>query len=195
MKRTGFKKIDMKLVKEIISKKGFYYFSLDRVYERFCGAIYIIVTDDPHFKEQHPRFAKEIIMTPAQFELYAAEYNDRIAYDDRERKRILKKEERLLNEAELTADDTVENQVMRKLQNEQIYSAVKNLTDKQKKQVIRYFYYGLTERKIAEIENVSYKQIRKSIEQAKKKIKKFLKKTILFKKQKKFTKKKTTPNF
>ena len=96
-------------------------------------------------------------MTPAQFELYAAEYNDRIAYDDRERKRILKKEERLLNEAELTADGTVENQVMRKLQNEQIYSAVKNLTDKQKKRVIRYFYYGLTERKIAEIENVSYK--------------------------------------
>jgi hypothetical protein len=157
MKRTEFKKIDMELVKEIISKKGFYYFSLDRVYERFCGANYIIVTDDPHFKEQHPRFAKEIIVTPAQFELYAAEYNDRIAYDDRERKRILKKEERLLNEAELTADGTVENQVMRKLQNEQIYSAVKNLTDKQKKRVIRYFYYGLTERKIAEIENVSYK--------------------------------------
>ena len=26
MKRTEFKKIDMKLVKEIISKKGFYYF-------------------------------------------------------------------------------------------------------------------------------------------------------------------------
>ena len=39
MKRTEFKKIDMELVKEIISKKGFYYFSLDRVYERFCGAI------------------------------------------------------------------------------------------------------------------------------------------------------------
>lgn len=91
MKRTEFKKIDMELVKEIISKKGFYYFSLDRVYERFCGANYIIVTDDPHFIKQNPEFRKEIIMTPAQFELYAAEYNDRIAYDDRERKRILKK--------------------------------------------------------------------------------------------------------
>lgn len=178
MKRTEFKKIDMEHVKNIINKKGFYYFSLDRVYERFCGANYIIVTDDPHFIKQNPEFRKEIIMSPEQFTLYAAEYNDRIAYDDRERKRILKKEESFKDEAEfiqkISADEynPVENQVMRKLQNEQIFSAVKMLTDKQKKRIIYYFYYGLSERKIAEIENVSYKQIRKSIEQAKKKIKK-----------------------
>lgn len=79
------------MLKRSLVKKGFTIFHWTGFMKDSAVQFYIIVTDDPHFKEQHPRFAKEIIMTPAQFELYAAEYNDRIAYDDRERKRILKK--------------------------------------------------------------------------------------------------------
>ena len=82
-----FKKIEMSNVREIIAKRGFYYLPLCAVYNTFKGCKYIIVTDNSDFAEQNPEFAKEIIMTPEEFEPYAETFNNYFANEDRERKR------------------------------------------------------------------------------------------------------------
>jgi len=84
-----FKRINMDDVKSIINQKGFYYFSLERVYDIFEGSKYIIVTDNPDHIKQNPQYADEIIMTTEQFEYYAEIFNTFLANEDRERKRQL----------------------------------------------------------------------------------------------------------
>ena len=147
-----FKKIEMSNVREIIAKRGFYYLPLSRVYDTFDGCKYIIVTDNSDFSEQNPEFAKEIIMTPEEFEPYA--------------------------EADLKISNynwnPVENRVFNNLQNEKLYHALEQLTETQRKRVIMFYIYGWTERQIAEHEGVKRYAVRTSLNSARKKLKKFL---------------------
>lgn len=176
-----FKKIEMTDVKEIIAKRGFYYLPLSRVYDTFNGCRYIIVTDNSDFAKQNPKFAKEIIMTPEEFEPYAEIFNAYFANEDRERKR-----QQLHIDEGYTEDEEsdlkisnfdwnpVENTVFANLQNEQIYLALEQLTETQRKRVKLFYLYGWTERQIAEYEGVNRYAVRKSLDQSIKKLKKIL---------------------
>lgn len=174
-----FKKIKMSEVREIIAKRGFYYLPLHKIYDAFNGCKYIIVTDNPNFSEQNPKFAKEIIMTPEEFEPYAEIFNSGLANEDRERKR-----QKLHidggysedNEADLKIlnhdCNPVETAVFSNLQNEKIYIALKQLTEIQRKRVELFYFFGWTERQIADYEGVKRYAVRTSLNAARKKLKK-----------------------
>jgi len=68
---------------------------------------------------------------------------------------------------------TVENKVFSNIDNDLLMQAMSTLTDVQRNRFIKNMVLGYSQRKIAELEGVSYKQVRKSIEQAKIKIKKY----------------------
>lgn len=172
-------------VREIIAKRGFYYLSLCAVYNNFNGCKYIIVTDNSDFAEQNPEFAKEIIMTPEEFEPYAETFNNYFANEDRERKRQplhIDNGYTEDNEADLKISNLdwnpVENTVFNNLQNEKIYFALEQLTETQRKRVILFYIYGWTERQIAEHEGVNRYAVRRSLEQSIKKLKKFFLKRV-----------------
>ena len=157
-----FKKIEISNVRAIIAKRGFYYLPLCRVYDTFDGCKYIIVTDNSDFSEQNPEFANEIIMTLEEFEPYAETFNNYFAHEDRERKRqLLHIDEGYTedDEADLKISNLdwnpVENTVFSNLKNEAIYLALENLTETQRKRVELFYFYGWTERQIAEHEGVN----------------------------------------
>lgn len=175
-----FKKIEMSNVRDIIAKRGFYYLPLCAVYNTFKGCKYIIVTDNSDFAEQNPEFAKEIIMTPEEFEPYAETFNNYFANEDRERKRQplhISNGYTEDNETDLKISNLdwnpVENTVFNNLQNEKIYFALDQLTETQRKRAILFYIYGWTERQIAEYEGVNRYAVRRSLEQSIKKLKKF----------------------
>ena len=68
----------------------------------------------------------------------------------------------------------VETTVFTNLRNEKIYHALKQLTETQRKRVELFYFYGWTERQIAEYEGVNRYAVRRSLEQSIKKLKKFL---------------------
>ncbi len=68
-----------------------------------------------------------------------------------------------------------ENEVIKKMFNDELYSAIDNLPEPIRKRAILYFEYELTYKQIAEIENRSISSIRDSIDLAKLKITKALK--------------------
>lgn len=168
-------------VRNIINRKGFYHLPLSRVYDTFSGCRYIIVTDNSDFVKQNPKFANEIIMTPEKFESYAETFNTFFANEDRERKR-----RQLHTDEGYTEDEEsclkisnfdwnpVENAVFSNLQNEQINLALEQLTKTQQRRFKLFFFYSLTERQIAEYEEVNRYAIRTSLDAGIKKLKKIL---------------------
>lgn len=166
-------------VKSIINQKGFYYFSLERVYDIFEGSKYIIVTDNPDHIKQNPQYADEIIMTTEQFESYAEVFNTFLANEDRERKRQLCHIEYTENsEMDLSAymrrKNPVEDKVIANFEKEHIEKALKQLTETQCRRFELFFFYGWTERQIAEYEGVNRYAVRTSLNSAIKKLKKIL---------------------
>lgn len=142
-----FKRINMDDVKSIINQKGFYYFSLERVYDIFEGSKYIIVTDNPDHIKQNPQYADEIIMTTEQFESYAEVFNTFLANEDRERKRQLCHIEYTENsEMDLSAymrrKNPVEDKVIANFEKEHIEKALKQLTETQCRRFELFFFYG-----------------------------------------------------
>lgn len=69
-------------------------------------------------------------------------------------------------------EDIVENQIMM----DDLKLAINTLTDTQKRRIKMYYFEDLTLKEIADIEGCSIKNIHKSIEQAKEKLKEILKK-------------------
>ena len=174
-----FKRINMDDVKSIINQKGFYYFSLERVYDIFEGSKYIIVTDNPDHIKQNLQYADEIIMTTEQFESYAEVFNTFLANEDRERKRQLCHIEYTENsEMDLSAymrrKNPVEDKVIANFEKEHIEKALKQLTETQCRRFELFFFYGWTERQIAEYEGVNRYAVRTSLNSAIKKLKKIL---------------------
>ena len=68
---------------------------------------------------------------------------------------------------------TPETEFLLKLDNEKLYIALSKLSEIQKRRLLM-LSEGFSIRKIAEIENANYRSVYDSIEQARKKIKKFL---------------------
>ena len=142
-----FKRINMDDVKSIINQKGFYYFSLERVYDIFEGSKYIIVTDNPDHIKQNPQYADEIIMTTEQFEYYAEIFNTFLANEDRERKRQLVHIEYTENyetDSSVFQNDQnpVEDKVIANFEKEHIEKALKQLTETQCRRFELFFFYG-----------------------------------------------------
>ena len=70
--------------------------------------------------------------------------------------------------------ETVEEQIESKLQSEELYKAISKLSDTQKRRIKMYYFDDMTLKEIAEVEGCSVKNVFKSIEQAKEKLKKFI---------------------
>lgn len=183
-----FKKIKMEDVNDIIKKNGFYYIPTEVLYTDFVGPKYIVATDDPQFKQKHPELAGMIIVSVAMFAEMANEYNRYFANEVREKRRQSRyhidegyyedcEEDENGNCPNLKIKDLPLNPVQDEVENRETTALVKEalltLTETQLRRTKMHFYDGLTEREIGEIEGVSYKQVRKSIEQSKKKMKSF----------------------
>lgn len=82
--------------------------------------------------------------------------------------------ENTLNKRMLIKDMGVEDIVIQKIENEQLYHAINSLPLKQKSRLHKYFFENLTQKEIAEIENCSIRAIQYSIQSALKNLKKFL---------------------
>lgn len=183
-----FKKIKMEDVNEIIKKNGFYYIPTEVLYTDFVGPKYIVATDDPQFKQKHPELAGMVIVSVAMFAEMAKEYNRYFANEVREKRRQSRyhidegyyedcEEDENGNCPNLKIKDQPLNPVQDEVENRErdalVREALLTLTETQLRRTKMHFYDGLTEREIGEIEGVSYKQVRKSIEQSKKKMKSF----------------------
>lgn len=82
--------------------------------------------------------------------------------------------ENTLNKRIFIKDIGVEDIVIQKIENEQLYHAINSLPLKQKSRLHKYFFENLTQKEIAEIENCSIRAIQYSIQCALKNLKKFL---------------------
>lgn len=186
--KNYFKNIKMEDVNEIIKKNGFYYIPTEVLYTDFVGPKYIVATDDPQFKQKHPELAGMVIVSVAMFAEMAKEYNRYFANEVREKRRQSRyhidegyyedcEEDENGNCPNLKIKDLPLNPVQDEVENRETTALVKEalltLTETQLRRTKMHFYDGLTEREIGEIEGVSYKQVRKSIKQSKKKMKSF----------------------
>lgn len=71
--------------------------------------------------------------------------------------------------------DNVESQVETKMQNEELYLAINQLSDVQKRRIKMYYFEDKTLQEIAKIENVHFTTIKESIDSGIKKLKNLLK--------------------
>ena len=72
------------------------------------------------------------------------------------------------------AGESAENEAIRKIALEELYSAISMLPAIQKRRLVLYYFVGLTYEQIAEMENCSFQAIAKSVTTAEKKLKKLL---------------------
>ena len=184
-----FNKLKMEDILKFIEKRGYYYIPTEKLYDHFTGPKYIVITTDSDFAKKHPRLAKMIIMTPEEFEPMIEIYNEWIGNerlaDDRQRR--YHNDEGYYEDCDtdeegngdfLKIRDLPLNPVADEVESREraalVREALLTLTETQLRRTKMHFYDELTEREIGEIEGVSYKQVRKSIEQSKKKIRTFL---------------------
>ncbi len=188
--KEKFKKIRMEDVYKAIVENGFYTTPTEKHYdENFIGPELIVVTDDPDFKVKHPELSEMIIVSSVQFKPMADIYNESMWNDQREIRRYERwhntegyyedaSEDENGNCRSLKIKDLPLNPVQDEVEKREITALVREafltLTETQLRRTKMHFYDGLTEREIGAIEGVSYKQVRKSIEQSKKKIRTFL---------------------
>ena len=69
----------------------------------------------------------------------------------------------------------LEETILKKLQMEQLHKAIGKLSEVQRRRLILYYFYDLTYEQIAEREHCSMRAVGKSVEAARKKIKKIFK--------------------
>ena len=72
------------------------------------------------------------------------------------------------------AGESAENEAIRKIALEELYSAISMLPAIQKRRLVLYYFVGLTYEQIAEMESCSFQAIAKSVTTAEKKLKKLL---------------------
>lgn len=184
-----FNKLKMENILKFIEERGYYYIPTEKLYDHFTGPKYIVITTDPDFAKKHPRLAKMLIMTPEEFEPMIEIYNEWIGNerlaDDRQRR--YHNDEGYYEDCDTDEEgngdflkirdlplNPVADEVEKRERAALVREALLTLTETQLRRTKMHFYDGLTERKIGAIEGVSYKQVRKSIEQSKKKIRTFL---------------------
>ena len=71
--------------------------------------------------------------------------------------------------------DEPEDTVIAKMEHEKFREAIDRLPEAQRRRCILYFYHGLTEKEISKAEGVTQPMVTKSLDQAMKNLKKFLK--------------------
>lgn len=96
----------------------------------------------------------------------------------------LNEQERHIDSTELTdeylykhlciSENLVEEELDRKLGEENIHNAIKTLSSTQKKRLILYYFYNFTYEQIARSEGCKYQSVQDSIKSAEEKIKKYL---------------------
>ena len=69
---------------------------------------------------------------------------------------------------------SAENEAIRKIALEELYTAISTLPGIQKRRIVLYYFVGLTYEQIAEMEGCSFKAIAKSVTTAEKKLKKLV---------------------
>ena len=188
--KNYFKNIKMDDVNEIIKKNGFYYIPTKVLYTNFIGPKYLIATDDPQFTKKHPELAGMIIVSVSKFELMAKEYNRYFANEVREQRRQSRyhidegyyedsEEDENGNCPNLDIKDLplnpVQDEVEKRLDYEELHKAIELLNEVQKKRIQMYFFEGKSQQEIADIQGVRLYTVQKSIEAAKKFLKKILK--------------------
>lgn len=70
--------------------------------------------------------------------------------------------------------ESAENEAIRKIALEELYTAISMLPAIQKRRLVLYYFVGLTYEQIAEMESCSFQAIAKSVSTAEKKLKKLL---------------------
>lgn len=70
--------------------------------------------------------------------------------------------------------ESAENEAIRKIALEELYTAISMLPEIQKRRLVLYYFVGLTYEQIAEMEDCSFQAIAKSVTTAEKKLKKLL---------------------
>lgn len=71
-------------------------------------------------------------------------------------------------------EETTEEQVIRRLNVEKLHTAILALPEMQRRRVVRYYFWGMTYKKIAEIEHSSVSSVARSILAAKRAVKRLL---------------------
>lgn len=176
-------------VHKAIEKQGYFYILAEKYYgEGYIGPKYIIATDDPDFRENHPKLADMVIVPVDKFLKMAEAINSSLLNDRREKFRQMHFHnddgffEEMTNDegnditltvADMSTDpvaDEVENTMIR----EQLLNAIDNLSECAKRRVYAYYFCGKTHREIAAEERVNRNAVEKSIYSSLKKIKKYL---------------------
>ena len=139
----------------------------------------LTVTEDKHFLSfrDGQGVLQEITINRELFELL-----DRFELDDLS---FLNEVDRHYEHSELTEislynratalPESVEDAVLRNLQYEALYNAIRKLPEAQRRRLILYYFGGLTYAQIADMEGCKYQTVQESIYAALKKLKNFLK--------------------
>ena len=137
--------------------------------------IYIITFIDNNI-EKNIEVSKEIFNTFDSFELEdisqlhkVDKYIDDRNIDGSEFMEIVLYNHNKFNEK------NIEEMIEEKMRNEELYKAISELPEVQKRRIKKYFFEDLTLQEIADIEGCSVKNVYKSIELAKEKLKNLLK--------------------
>ena len=182
--------ISVKLVMDVIERKGFYYVKTEKLYgEDYIGPKYIVATDDKNFESNHPEFEEMIIVPVSKFIELVEVINDYACNEMREKKRWERhhNEEGYYEEIPETDDDRlaplaikdlpqdpVEDEIERLADKERLLNAMNALKELQRKRVYAYFFEDKTQLEIATEEGVKLFAVQKSINSAIKKLKKIL---------------------
>ena len=78
-----------------------------------------------------------------------------------------------LNEKATRQEESVEDTVIRKLNNERLHTAIAALPETQRRRLVLYYFLDLTYEQIAEMEGCKYQAIQLSVSEALKKLKKY----------------------
>ena len=84
-------------------------------------------------------------------------------------------EELVFNNHPELIENSLETDVDKIIDAQNLRKAISNLKPKQRERLIKYFFYGISTRRIAEQEGISYSAVDKTIAGALKKLRKFLK--------------------
>jgi RNA polymerase sigma-70 factor (ECF subfamily) len=82
--------------------------------------------------------------------------------------------EESLNQRATKVQESVDEIVTRRIEEEKLHEAISKLPDLQRRRLVLYYFYDMKLKDIAELEGCKYQPIQKSIERAKSKIKEFL---------------------
>ena len=135
-------------------------------------------TDDLHYyvsfidvNNNHIKveISKEIFDSFDKFELEYLSYIHQVSHNI-EHSDLM---ESTLNRRSVEESSNLEDTILEKIQIEELYQAISELTPKQRRRIYLYYFEGLTHKQIAKKERCTYPAIIKSISKSLEKLKKF----------------------